>query len=124
MGFMKSLKGFDAYHRPEAHLTRKTASGAVVSIVGVTLMVLLFSFEMAGPDASPRRRGAASPGLTRLPHCVLEHTRTQSPPPRPPPSVRAMVYPYTLASSSLLPAFFFSPVPVHTTRRVLFQRST
>lgn len=46
MGILARLKGFDAYNRPEAHLTRKTVSGAIVSIVGVTLMVLLFGFEL------------------------------------------------------------------------------
>jgi hypothetical protein len=47
MGILSRLKGFDAYNRPEAHLTRKTVSGAIVSIVGVTLMVVLFAFELA-----------------------------------------------------------------------------
>ena len=92
MGFLKSLKGFDAYHRPEAHLTRKTASGAVVSIVGVTLMVLLFSFEMAGPDAS--RRGVP------WPHAA--------------PSLFTIVHPYALAASSTSSVSPCHGVPVHT----------
>ena len=35
-------------HRPytAAHLTSKTVSGAIVSIVGVTLMAVLFAFEL------------------------------------------------------------------------------
>lgn len=47
MGFkLQSLKNLDAFPRAEEHLTRKTSSGAVVSVIGLVLMATLFIHEL------------------------------------------------------------------------------
>jgi len=48
MSFLSRLKGFDAHARPQAHLTRKTTAGAVVTLCGLGLMAILFLHELAG----------------------------------------------------------------------------
>tara|TARA_B110000977_G_scaffold165743_2_gene213184 strand:+ start:14114 stop:15247 length:1134 start_codon:yes stop_codon:yes gene_type:complete len=64
MGFLAKLKGFDAYVKPEAHLTRKTTSGAIVSLVGYALMAILFLSEL-GTYLSPRRVTTMGVDITR-----------------------------------------------------------
>ena len=64
MGFMTKLKAFDAYVKPEAHLTRKTTSGASVSLVGYALMAILFLFEL-GTYLAPRRVTTMGVDVTR-----------------------------------------------------------
>jgi len=64
MGFMAKLKAFDAYVKPEAHLTRKTTSGAIVSLVGYALMAILFLFEL-GTYLAPRRVTTMGVDVTR-----------------------------------------------------------
>ena len=46
MGFIAKLKGFDAHAKPQAHLTKKTAEGGLVSLVGFALMAVLFLAEL------------------------------------------------------------------------------
>lgn len=46
MGFIAKLKGFDAHAKPQAHLTKKTAEGGLVSLVGFALMAVLFLSEL------------------------------------------------------------------------------
>ncbi|XP_074557529.1 uncharacterized protein LOC141813460 [Curcuma longa] len=46
MGRFQSLRNFDAFPRAEEHLLQKTYSGAIVSIVGIAVMVTLFVHEM------------------------------------------------------------------------------
>ena len=64
MGFIAKLKGFDAHAKPQAHLTKKTAEGGLVSLVGFALMAVLFLSELFAymvpkrvPAAEPRRPG-------------------------------------------------------------------
>ena len=64
MGFMAKLKAFDAYVKPEAHLTRKTTTGAIVSLVGYALMAILFLFEL-GTYLAPRRVTTMGVDVTR-----------------------------------------------------------
>eukprot|EP00959_Pyramimonas_sp_CCMP1952_P376451 7885186-Pyramimonas_sp.AAC.1 len=42
-----ALRNFDAYARAEEHLTTQTLSGAIVSVSGFALMLLLFASELA-----------------------------------------------------------------------------
>lgn len=47
MGFkLQSLRNFDAFPRAEDHLLQKTSSGAVVSIIGLSIMATLFIHEL------------------------------------------------------------------------------
>ena len=64
MGFLAKLKAFDAYVKPEAHLTRKTTSGAIVSLVGYALMAILFLFELV-TYLTPRRVTTMGVDVTR-----------------------------------------------------------
>ena len=64
MGLLAKLKAFDAYVKPEAHLTRKTTSGAIVSLVGYALMAILFLFELA-TYLTPRRVTTMGVDVTR-----------------------------------------------------------
>lgn len=42
----QALKNFDAFPHAEEHLTQKTPSGAIVSLVGLVIMVTLFVHEL------------------------------------------------------------------------------
>ena len=64
MGFLSTLKGFDAYVKPEAHLTKKTTSGAVVSLVGYVLMGVLAMSEL-GSFLTPHRVTTMGVDVTR-----------------------------------------------------------
>lgn len=47
MGFkIQALKNLDAFPRAEEHLTQKTPSGAIVSIIGLFIMTTLFIHEL------------------------------------------------------------------------------
>ncbi|KAG6519853.1 hypothetical protein ZIOFF_016881 [Zingiber officinale] len=46
MGRFQSLRNFDAFPRAEEHLLQKTHSGAIVSIIGIAVMVTLFVHEL------------------------------------------------------------------------------
>ncbi|KAH9306857.1 hypothetical protein KI387_011261, partial [Taxus chinensis] len=43
---LQSLKNLDAFPRAEEHLTQKTPSGAIVSVLGLIIMVTLFIHEL------------------------------------------------------------------------------
>lgn len=43
---LQALKNFDAFPHAEEHLTSKTSSGAIVSLVGLVIMVTLFIYEL------------------------------------------------------------------------------
>jgi len=47
MSILKSLKSLDAYRKIESDLTKGTLSGASLSIIGLILMVTLFSLELS-----------------------------------------------------------------------------
>jgi hypothetical protein len=64
MSFLSKLKGFDAYVKPDAHLTRKTTSGAIVSLVGYALMTILFLSELF-TYLTPRRVTTMGVDVTR-----------------------------------------------------------
>ena len=68
MGFMAKLKAFDAYVKPEAHLTRKTTSGAIVSLVGSTASALigLVTPAVAHLLLARREAGGATPWASPL----------------------------------------------------------
>eukprot|EP00252_Welwitschia_mirabilis_P025675 TRINITY_DN8135_c0_g1_i2.p1 TRINITY_DN8135_c0_g1~~TRINITY_DN8135_c0_g1_i2.p1 ORF type:complete len:350 (+),score=71.52 TRINITY_DN8135_c0_g1_i2:253-1302(+) len=47
MGYrFQALKNFDAFPRAEEHLTQKTSTGALVSVIGLLIMVTLFVHEL------------------------------------------------------------------------------
>jgi len=46
MGLKQALKNFDAFPRAEEHLTQKTSSGAIVSVIGLIIMATLFLHEL------------------------------------------------------------------------------
>ncbi|WOL19599.1 endoplasmic reticulum-Golgi intermediate compartment protein 3 isoform X1 [Canna indica] len=46
MGRLQSLRNFDAFPRAEEHLLQKTRSGAIVSIIGLVVMITLFLHEL------------------------------------------------------------------------------
>ncbi|OAY83706.1 Endoplasmic reticulum-Golgi intermediate compartment protein 3, partial [Ananas comosus] len=46
MGKLQALRNFNAFPHAEDHLLQKTFSGAIVSIVGLTIMVTLFVHEL------------------------------------------------------------------------------
>ncbi|KAJ0980453.1 hypothetical protein J5N97_008708 [Dioscorea zingiberensis] len=43
---LQALRNFDAFPRAEEHLLQKTKSGAVVSVIGLTIMAILFIHEL------------------------------------------------------------------------------
>lgn len=46
MGLKQVLKNIDAFPRAEEHLTQKTPSGAIVSVIGLIIMATLFIHEL------------------------------------------------------------------------------
>ncbi|XP_056171402.1 uncharacterized protein LOC115663582 [Syzygium oleosum] len=46
MGVRQALKSLDAFPRAEEHLLQKTQSGALVSVIGLTIMATLFLHEL------------------------------------------------------------------------------
>ncbi|PIA39797.1 hypothetical protein AQUCO_02600334v1 [Aquilegia coerulea] len=46
MGIKQALKSLDAFPRAEDHLMQKTQTGAVVSIIGLSIMAILFLHEL------------------------------------------------------------------------------
>uniref|UniRef100_A0A2N9HFK9 Endoplasmic reticulum vesicle transporter N-terminal domain-containing protein n=1 Tax=Fagus sylvatica TaxID=28930 RepID=A0A2N9HFK9_FAGSY len=46
MGMKQAIKSIDAFPRAEDHLLNKTQSGALVSVVGLVIMVILFLHEL------------------------------------------------------------------------------
>ena len=54
MGLAARVKLFDAYHKPERHLTKKTAAGGAVTLSSLLLMAFVFVFELRSYLATER----------------------------------------------------------------------
>lgn len=54
MGLAARVKLFDAYHKPERHLTKKTAAGGAVTLSSLLLMAFIFVFELRSYLATER----------------------------------------------------------------------
>ncbi|CAI5527117.1 unnamed protein product [Closterium sp. Naga37s-1] len=98
-----AISKLHAFPKAEDHLTQKTLSGAIVTLLGGAIMVLLLAHELSSV-LTPEHSGAAGRSAARPSHWQTSPPSPPFPPfspsPRPPPSP-------LLPLTALLHEFFF-----------------